>query len=578
MPATAEQLEAAITALQAQRAVLGDAVADLAIAPLRTQLEQLRAAQAATPVQHLQLVSVLFLDVVGSTALADRLDPEDIQHLMDGLLGVLSAVVDQHGGRVLQYAGDSLLAAFGVDEVHEDDAERAVSCGLALLRAARTRAAGTGPGAFAAASAPGALDVRVGIDSGNVLIGGGVDGDNSIRGITVNIAARMEQTAPVGAMRISQNTWRLVRGLFDMQEQPPLLVKGRDEPMTTYLVQAAVAEPAVGARRGVEGVTVPMLGRDAELAQLQAVYQALCGGGARRLTVTIVADAGIGKTRLTDEFAAWVKGQPQRARTIVARALERGRGRPYGLLRALLLNRLGLAEGRVDASAWLAAAKPQLRDRAGAAVLGHLLGIDCSAEPEVEALRADPLALRDRAFFQALQCLDEAAAPRQPLLIVLDDLHWADEGSLDFVEFLQRRASDWPLLLLLATRPELFERRAAWAQSDDRHPRIELRSLDASTSAPLMQALLRRLPEVPEQLLSQLALSAEGNPFFIEELVNMLIDRGVIDLRQGTFVPQRLMASELPATLVGVLQARLATLPPHRRRTLQMASVAGAVF
>ena len=261
MTRSAEQLEQALHALEAQRAVLGDAVLEIALAPLQAELAALR---AGTPAQQLRLVSVLFLDVVGSTAMSRELDPEDIQAVMDGALAAFTTVIDQHGGRVLQYAGDSLLAAFGADEVHEDDAERAVLAGLALLRQAQLQAE-----RVLAQHGQAGFGVRVGISSGSVLIGGGVDGEHSIRGSTVNIAARMEQAAPPGTLRISHDTWRLVRGLFEVDEQPPLQVKGRDEAMLTYLVRGAVASPPSAARRGVAGVNVPMLGRDPELALMQ---------------------------------------------------------------------------------------------------------------------------------------------------------------------------------------------------------------------------------------------------------------------------------------------------------------------
>ncbi len=570
MPTTAEQLEHAIATLQAQRALLGDAVLDLALAPLRAQLAVLRSAGA---IQQLNLVSVLFLDVVGSTALAGRLDPEDIQAVMDGMLAALTQVVDQHGGRVLQYAGDSLLAAFGVDEVHEDDAERAVLCGLALLRQAGLQAARVQQ-QFGHA----ALNVRVGISSGSVLVGGGVDGENSIRGITVNMAARMEQSAPPGQLRISHDTWRLVRGLFEADEQPPLTVKGRDEPMLTYLVRGAVASPASAVRRGVDGVRVPMLGRDAELALLHSALDQV--GSAGLISVTVVADAGLGKSRLAEEFGGWLAAQTAPARQLGAQAAERRRGRPYGLLRELLLNALGLVEGAVDPEDWCTALRAKLPERASAAVLGHLIGLDFAAEPEVHALRGDARALRDRAFFHALQWLADAAAGGAPLVVVLDDLQWADEGSLDFIEHLQRQAAEWPLLLVLLTRAGLFERRSAWASADTRHWRIDLAPLDAATCTGLAQALLQHLPELPEGLVQRLAAAADGNPYFAEELVNMLIDRGAIEVHgtRWVFVPQRLQALQLPATLVGVLQARLSALPPDRRRPLQLAAVAGAVF
>jgi class 3 adenylate cyclase len=231
LPQTVEQLEAAIAAVAAQRAVLGDAATDAALAALAAQRDAAAQAEAASPL--LKQVSVLFLDVVGSTTLSQHLDPEDINAVMDGALARFDAIVRTHGGRVLQHAGDSVLAAFGTPVAHEDDAARAVQAGLALL----AEGAAQGEQVRARFGHAG-FNVRVGIHTGGVLLGAGVDGEHSIRGMTVNIAARMEQTAPPGGLRISQDCWRLVRGRFDCEAQAPLVIKGRDEPLVTYLVRA----------------------------------------------------------------------------------------------------------------------------------------------------------------------------------------------------------------------------------------------------------------------------------------------------------------------------------------------------
>ncbi len=577
MSRSAEQLEHAIAALEGQRALLGDAVLEIALAPLRTELAALRDV-VAQPAQQLRQVSVLFLDVVGSTAMSRELDPEDIQAVIDGALAAFAHVVDQHGGRVLQYAGDSMLAAFGADEVHEDDAERAVLAGLALLREALVQAA-----RVQALHGHAGFGVRVGLSSGSVLIGGGVDGEHSIRGSSVNMAARMEQSAPPGTLRISHDTWRLVRGLFEVDAQPPLIVKGNDEPMLTYLVRGTVASPPSAARRGVAGVNAPMLGRDSELALMQQAYAQVSSGEAGLVLLTIVGDAGLGKTRVLDEFERWVVVQPAGVRRVGARANERSRGRPYGLMREIFMTRLGLRDSDSTEHArqtWLSALTPALGHAGSAAVLGYLLGLDFADEPEVHALRADAKALRDRAFFHAVQLLGHAVADAAPLVLTLDDLHWADDGSLDFVDHLLGAHAHMPMLLVGLTRPALFERRPSWGTLARDARRIDLVALDTPTSQRLANALLQHLPEVPAQLSALVATGAEGNPFFMEELVNMLIDKGAIAVTDGrwTLHAPSLLTLQLPATLTGVLQARLDALPHDRRRSLQLAAVAGPVF
>jgi class 3 adenylate cyclase len=218
--------------------LLGEAAFQSVVGPIRARLAQLAGTPQAAPIGAdapvVKQVSVLFLDLVGSTALGRSLDPEELSTVVDGALSRFSAVVRGHGGKVLQYAGDSVLAAFGADRVEEDDAERAVRCGLALLVEARAIEA-----EVRARHRREGFGIRVGVHTGTALLGGGVDAESTIRGQAVNLAARMEQTAPAGALRISDSTYRHVRGAFDADVQPPLHVKGIEEPVVTYLVRRA---------------------------------------------------------------------------------------------------------------------------------------------------------------------------------------------------------------------------------------------------------------------------------------------------------------------------------------------------
>ena len=260
------QIEAAIASLQAQRNALGSVVVDAMLAGLRARLSALAAPAAlpSEPAQTLKQVSILFLDLVGSTALAQRLDPEATSAVMDDALGRGTALVAAHHGKVLQYAGDNILAAFGADEAREDDAERAVHCALALLELGKTL--GT---EVQVAHGHAGFNLRVGIHTGGVLLGGGVNAEGSIRGSAVNIAARMEQTAPAGALRISHDTYAQVRGLFEVDAQEPLSIKGVDVPVQSYLVKRAKPRSFRIGTRGIEGVATKMIGRDAELEALQ---------------------------------------------------------------------------------------------------------------------------------------------------------------------------------------------------------------------------------------------------------------------------------------------------------------------
>jgi class 3 adenylate cyclase/tetratricopeptide (TPR) repeat protein len=573
-----ESLEAAIGALQRQRGTLGDAAVDAAVSALQSQLAAQRAGAA---VQQLRQVSVLFADIVGSTSLIRQLDPEETHAVMDGALARFADIVRAHRGRVLQYAGDSLLAVFGTPAAHEDDAERAVLAGLAIGAAARTLSA-----QLQAARGHECFDVRVGIHTGGVLLGGGVDRDNSIRGLTVNIAARMEQTAPAGGLRISQDTWRQVRGRFDMAEQPPLLVKGSDTPLVTYLVQGPRSRRDGLAGRGVAGVSTRLVGRSPQFVQLQQAYAALCpgaGGDSGLRCITLVGDAGHGKSRLVAEFRRWTEVQPGGALWLQALASEQRSNQPYGMLRALLAAVSGELEDEPAPQArqrWLAAVTPLLRSEGDAALLGHLLGLEFAEHAEVRSLLADARQLRDRGFFHASQLLRALAAqagPGRPLVALFDDLHWADDGTLDFIAHLSATHADLPLLLLGLTRPTLAERRPDWQPAAQQLP---ITPLDAHSADELVDALLAPLGGVPAQLRKILTEGAEGIPFYMEELVNMLLDQGVIasDGAAWQFHAERLQALKVPATLVGVLQARLDALPAEARALAQRASVVGYRF
>ncbi len=574
-----EQVEAGIAALEAQRAVLGDAVVELAAAPLRARLEALRAQQAAAA-QQLKQVSVMFVDTVGSTAMGQRLEPEDIHAIMDGALERYTAIVQGQRGRVLQYTGDGLLAAFGADEAREDDAERAIHAGLEILAEARRVASEVlrehGVAGF---------DVRVGIDTGPVLLGGGVDAEGSIRGSTVNMAARMEQSAPPGRLRIHHDTYRHVRGVFQVSEEPPLIVKGGGAPLTTYLVQGVKPRAFRVVTRGIEGVETRMVAREAEFEQLQETFHSVYAEPRLR-AVTVSASAGIGKSRLLYEFENWAEAQPEQYVLFRGRAEPQTRTQPFGLMRDVLAWRLQIAD---DDDAETARDKltrtiVPLFDHDGEAhahLLGQLIGLDFSSSPHLRGVLGDARQLRNRAFHAAAQMLRQSAARTDlPVLLLLDDLHWADDASLDFVEYLVQVNPDVPLLMVCLTRPDLYDRRPDWRVAMAAHARIDLEPLDKRGSRELALVLLQRLGHVPVALRDLLISGADGNPFYMEELVRMLVDDGAIVATEPEWqvVPDKLLAAHVPPTLTGVLQARLDSLAPSEKRALQQASVIGFVF
>ena len=577
MDQSSASLESTIAALEAQRPMLGDAVVDSAIRPLRVRLSALRSQQSGAA-QQLKTVSVLFMDVVGSTAMADDLDPEDVHAILDGALQRLTSVVTAHGGKVLQYAGDSILAAFGADAVREDDAERAVRCGLGLLGEAKTFAASE-------ATAHGLPDfnVRVGIHTGPVLLGGGVDDEGSIRGAAVNVAARMEQSAPSGGLRISHDTYSLVEGLFDVTEQDPIAVKGVSEPVRTYLVQRALPHAFRGPRRGVQGIESPMVGRATEFKSLTDAFERVMQKGTLGL-VTVTGEAGIGKSRLIREFEQWVESRIEMTQVFHARTKTYGLSIPYGVLRDLFYWRFQIHDSDTQEVAQrklLDGLAPVFDSGAEepAALIGQLIGLDFRASVHLAGILGDPRVLRNRAFGAAAEFFRRLATISSGLMLVLDDLHWADEGSLDFIEHLRTNLLGVPMFVVCSTRHALFERQPGLGRMHHQDLRLDLQALPAATCGELADALLQRVASPSPALRDLIVRGAEGNPFYMEELTKMLIDQRVIVPAGGKWdVRQQLTDIRVPLTLTGVLQARLDALADRDRLTLQQSSIIGAVF
>ncbi len=562
-----QQLEAAIAALETQRATLGDSVLELATAPLRARLAILL---RPAGLKH-RLVTVLFADVVGSTALAHGMEAEDTLGLLSAALQRMAATVESHQGRVLRFTGDGVKAAFGMDETREDDAERAVRAGLAILAAGREQAE-----AVARLHGINGFAVRVGVHSGDVALGAGVEDDNTAMGAAVNIAARMEQHAPPGGLRISHDTWSQVRGLFELDAQPPLQVKGIDAPMQTYLVHAALDRRVAQVERGLQGLATPMVGRDAELQRLlQAVERAR---QTRQLqALTLVGDAGLGKSRLLRELRAAL----QDCRVIALRSQPDSQLRPWGLLRSLLALQCGVADtdsAEVAKRKVVDAMGPWFEERGErqAQLIGQLSGLDFADSPTVKGL--DPRSLRDQALMALRAYLQALAAQGGSLpVLIVEDLHWADENSLDLLQHLLAHAAELPLALVMTARPPLLVRRPDWSAPDTL---VTLSPLPADRGNELLQALLQRLSDVPPSLSELIVGRAEGNPYYMEELVRRLIDDGVIDATapQWTVQSDRLDTLRLPTTLVGLLQARLDALPAAERQAARQASVIGHVF
>lgn len=578
-----EQLEHAIAALEGQRALLGDAVVSMAVAPLRQKLLTLIADPQALVrrqgVEQRKQVTLLVADVANFTAISSAMDAEEVRDRMDGLWARVDTLIRAHEGTIDKHLGDGIIALFGTPTAREDDPERAIRAALAIqselatMQAAQAQQGDPTP----------PLRMRIGIHTGLVLLGVvGSKGEQAVIGDTVNLAARLEQAAPVGGVLISHESYRHVRGVFDVLLQEPLPIRGRAHPMPTYLVERAKPRAFRLGMRGVEGVETALVGREGEMQTLKRTLREMLAS--RNLqTLLVLGDAGLGKSRLLYELTAWLELLPDRMRVLKARASAGMAQRPYALLRDMFAFRFEILESDRAAVArrkleqgFATMSNQHPESRQWAAFIGHLLGLDFSASPYLRDILEDTKQIRQRAFHYASQ-LFAVASHRLPTVMLLDDLHWADEGSLEFLEHLLSHSQAIPLFVLGLARPTLLERRPAWA---DTPGSLSLQPLTSQQSQQLAEDILRKAGTVPAKLGEMIAQRAEGNPFYVEELIKMLIDEKAILPGPDEWIvqPERLAAIRIPSTLTGILQARLDSLPAPERALLQRASVVGRVF
>jgi class 3 adenylate cyclase/tetratricopeptide (TPR) repeat protein len=573
------QLEQAITALEAQRGILGDAVVETAVAPLKEKLAALIGpAQSST--EQRKLVTVLFADVTGFTAMSETLDAEDVKEIMDLVWRRLDATVIEYGGVIDKHIGDAVMALWGVEATREDDAEQAISAALGMQTALAEfsdpqRSTGRP-----------VLKMRIGINTGLALLGEvGTTGEFTAMGDTVNVASRLQNAAPPGRVIISNDTYRHVRGVFDVDVLEPIEVKGKSEPLQVYLVNTLKPRAFRIGTRGVEGVETRMVGRDTELTQLQELFQEIIEEQYSQV-MTVVGDAGVGKSRLLHEINKWIELHPEPAWMFKGRSAEHTSSVPFSLMRDMLAFRFEIQENE-EAAVAKGKLVDQIRTFMGqgteekAHFIGHLIGYDFSTSPYLRGVLADTQQIRTRAFHYMAQFFRAVSGiEARPIVVTLEDLHWADDGSLELIRHLVEDCRDTPILFLCMARPTLYERHPDWTQEDVYFHRINLVPLTRDQASALVDDILQNVDNVPEVLRELITSRAEGNPYYVEELIKMLIDDGVIikGAEKWLVEPGRLVEARIPQTLTGVIQARLDGLASEEKETLQRASIIGRVF
>ncbi|MBN1423318.1 AAA family ATPase [Candidatus Fermentibacteria bacterium] len=568
-----ENLTKAIAALEAQRRALGDDVVESALVPLRAEVTRLRGNHSA---EQRRLVTVLFADLAGFTEMSGRMDPEDLQQIMSAYFGRWKAEIEHHGGRVEKFIGDAVVAVFGLAVAREDDAESAVRAALAMRQDLHTLNHGwQSQGVH--------LAMRVGIHTGIVMVscvGDQHDGDFIAVGDAVNVASRLQSAAPVGGVLISHETFTHVRGLFETEELPPLSIKGKDEPILAHLIHGVRPRAFQSASRGTPGLNTRFVGRDAELVTMHQAYRDTWERGAR--LVFIVGDAGVGKSRLLLEFTREITQHEPCVQYLRARAFPHTSEVPSAVLRTAFASRFGILENDSCAEAqakFERGAVPYFTQHGTkkASVLGSWLGFEFS-HPHLALLRDDPGQLRDRASAHLVELMRGMAASSR-MVVLLDDTHWADAQSLTMIAHLLAHV-DVPFLVLAGTRPPVPGQQPRWADSgelpSDRLVRIDLAPLSGEATRALALDIVRHVAPIAEPLLSLVIRRAEGNPYFLEELLRMLLEHR--ETPRAERLASDSLPTAIPSTLAGVLQARLDSLPHAEKTLLQQASVIGRVF
>jgi len=567
-------LQSAIAAQEALRSAIGEEVVEAALAVLRQKLFELerRYAEEKNREQR-KMVTVMYADISGFTALSEKMGDEAVSELMQLFWARIDLIIQAHGGHIDKHLGDNVVALWGALAAHEDDPEQAVRAALKIQHEV--------PGL--ALEHP--FQMHIAIHSGTVMLGEvGTTREYTAVGRTVQIASMLESEARPGEVVISQDTLRLVRGLFDVEPRSEVPISGYDRPLSVFRVLRPRPYAFRPHTRGVEGVETRMIGRDHELSSLKhALNDALYEQRAQ--AVTIIGEAGIGKSRMLYEFETWLEAHARQFWVIKARATERTTSVPYTLVRDAIALRLNIPDDvplefarqkMEQAITALLSGDPARLEKAH--FIGHLLGFDFSTSPALSGILSDPGQIRDRARYYLAQVI-EAVAQRQPVLFLLEDLHWADTASLELLAYLMQAVRALPVLLVAVSRPSLLERLPDWWERLPGQQRLGLEPLSETASRSLLREILQKAPQVPPALDELVIASAEGNPFYVEELIKMLIDGGVIATGEIWHIDEsRLGQVQVPSTLTGILQARLDGLPAAERTVLQAASALGRAF
>ncbi|TMB55340.1 MAG: hypothetical protein E6J47_06880, partial [Chloroflexi bacterium] len=520
-----------------------------------------------------KVVTILFADVIGSTTLGEQLDPERLRALLGTYFSAMAAIIESWGGTVEKYIGDAIMAVFGVPAVHEDDAERALRAALEMqVRLGELNAAFTRQHQVS-------LQIRIGVNTGEVVAGTGEAANQQIvAGDAVNVAQRLEAAAEAGSVLVGERTFATAERAFRFADPLTLDLKGKSEAARAYPLIEALPTPG----RGMRGLNAPMIGRERELAALLGLMDETVETGQPRLVV-VYGPAGIGKSRLTREFLEEALRSRPELRVLRGRSLSAGHGITYWALGEILRGacEIGLDEPIEVVRERLRSGVAEVLSPLGLpaddadrtiASLATTVGIqlDTGDGQESAPASADELA-------RAWPRFATAYAARGPAIWVVEDLHWAGEPAVEMVAQIARR-TEGPLLLVATARPEFADDHPGFGPGGQDAFAVSLRPLTERQAGDLVNQLLA-VAELPEDLRAEILTKADGNPFFVEEILQRLIDEGALQRDGDHWRPTATVrAVQIPDSVQGLLAARIDALSPEERRTLQEAAVVGRTF
>lgn len=497
-------------------------------------------------VERRTLATFLFCDMTGSTAMGERLDPESVRDVMFRYFQRMRAVIERHGGTVDKFIGDAVVAIFGVPVVHEDDALRAVRAAaemqeqLNMLNDELHTEFGS------------RVAIRIGVNTGEVVAGGTTAQQTIVLGDAVNLAARLEQAAEPGDVLLGETTYRLTRDAVSVTPVEPLTLKGKAQPVQAYRLESISQQPRLHTR-----LTDLTLGREEELATITRLFgevrlQSSCALG------TIVGHAGMGKSHLVARFLSEVA---QDTRVVRGHCLSYGEGITFWPIAEIVRDAAGVAVEDTPEHA---------RARIAELLAGNE-GAELVADRVAQAIGLVSGVAPAEEIAWAIRVLFETLALDRSLVLVIEDIHWAEPALLDLLARLPESSSGAAILILCLARPELLERRPDWSAT------VELGPLDDAESAQLVEELLPEMA-MPRELRDRIVAAASGNPLFIEEFVQMLIDDGLVHADDGRAPTADLAELAMPPTINALLNARLDRLPSAERGALERGSIEGALF